>query len=162
MSKKKKSVNKNKFWATLGLALLGLVAIGLLVIPNLTIDANTPEWLADLITNTTAFNEMFDPMVVILVFIAGIGGLLLYKSYQNKENKPFFLLALAALILYGLYILLMPGLAEVFSDQAWLVDFSTHAHDVHGFIADFQGALFFAIALVVSGVIYYRSLLRNK
>src|SRR5690554_4561094 len=116
---------------TFGLVVLAALAATLLWLPNYPVDGNTPEWLAETVTRTTAFVAAFNHVTIIVVGLVALVVLYFIRNTKTRQNADALKLLSIAGILYGAYLLLMPALAASFSDQQWLVDFSSHANEVN-------------------------------
>lgn len=126
------------------ISLVVALAALILWVPNIAVDANTPEWLESLITGTAAFRDAFNSTVIIIIGLVIAAAFAFYQYTKDKSNKNFMLLILVAVIAFGAYLLLVPGLAAAFPDQAWLDSFADYAVQVNDYIDTNSGFLTFA------------------
>lgn len=148
---------KRKNVLILVIVLIVAAAVAILWVPNIAIDANTPELLEDVILGTTAFRDAFNSTTIIVIGLILTGGFLFYQHSKDKQNKQYLGFALVAVLAFGAYLLLAPGLAAAFSDQDWLVSFADLAVDVNEFIDVNSGFLTFAALASLLAFIGYRS-----
>jgi len=143
---------KSKQLSLIEKILLGvLIAAGVFIafLTQMTVDGNTPEWLINAQTYALDFVEVFNALTVVTLVLVGLGWYVFSRKIENKQNRSFLRVVFWALVAYGAYILLLPPLANAFSDQQWLVDFSTHASDVQLFIESTNGFLSAVAAIVI-------------
>lgn len=143
---------KNKQLSLVEKIILGgliVVAVAIAFLTQMTIDANSPAWLADAKNFSLDFVEVFNTTTVITLVLVGFGIYVFTRKIENKQNRSFLKVLFWATVGYGAYILLLPPLANTFNDQQWLVDFSVHASDVGLFLESTNGFISASAALVI-------------
>lgn len=135
---------KKKHVLVLVVSLVVALAALILWVPNIAVDANTPEWLESLITSTAAFRDAFNSTTIIVIGLGMVAALLFFQYSKDKQNKNFLLVLTIAILTFGAYLLFAPGIAAAFSDQVWLENFADFAVQVNDYIDTNSGFLTFA------------------
>lgn len=162
MAKEKRNLKvSRKTWLGLVVGVLVVAVAAFLTLLNWTVDSETPQWISDAVTHVNDFADTItlNSNAFIVIGVGIISGMLGYKYLQAKSNKKFLAATLAVVVVYGLYLLLVPGLVDTFfATNQGMIDFSSHARDVVDILnTNFQ--LYIVMALAFGGIfVGYKSL----